>query len=347
MKRAFVLTLALTACGIRSPIRQQVALDFNEPANVRVTATTSIDDSLINSDEMRRRVADFRDALSGSRDEWSLRFAPLDPIAERNVVEKSAGAITRVERSITIPRAQLQRVFADTNITIEATNGDGFSELAIYPGASSRATRQQKAQVESTLHAWSADAARYLTAMHQLYSYLDQNPQRAKFVFTRMLDDENAPVLEEEQALVEGVGRAADGITERLRAAERDAVAVDEQFDRAFNPFPAEITVHVPSEASAVEGFEKKDRQFVIAHRGLVDALQTLTGRWLSPDPLLILQTRKDDDPELTAAAIAAMPRHSTAVVTAADIEAAVIEQLKPANTYRLRWVDRSVTGDR
>jgi hypothetical protein len=68
--------------------------------------------------------------------------------------------------------------------------------------------------------------------------------------------------------------------------------------------------------------------------------LEALNGRWLSPDPLMMLQTRNDNDPELTPDALAAMPRHSTADVTASEIEAAVIEQLKPANTYRLRWVE-------
>jgi hypothetical protein len=330
----------LTACGIRSPIRQQVTLDFNEPEKVRVTATTSIDDKLVNTEDMRRRVADVRDALANSRDEWSARFAPLEPMVERTIIDKASGSIVRTEHTVTIPRAQLQRVFADTNITIEATSGDGYAELAIYPGTSTRATRQQREAVESTLHAWTVDAARYLRAMHHLYSYLDAHPQRAKYVFTRMLDNEDAPVLEEEQGLVEGVGRASDALTERLRSAEQNAVSIDEQFDRVFNPLPAEIFVKLPSLPTARDGFVSKDQLETIPHRGLIDALEALNGRWLSPDPLMLLQTRNDNDPELTPDALAAMPRHSTPDVNASEIEAAVIEQLKPANTYRLRWVE-------
>jgi len=332
--------LLLCSCGIRSPIRQQVTLDFADPATVRITAATSIDEKLANTDEMHRRIADAREALLSGHDEWSARFAPLDPISERSVIEKSSGALVRVERSVTIPRAQLQRVFADTNITITVTNSDGFAELSVYPGASTRATRQQKQQVESTLRAWSADAARYLAAMHRLYAYLEREPGRAPFVFKRLLESEDTPVLQKEQALVEDVGRAADHITDKLRAAERDAVAIDEQFDRVFNPFPAEVVVHLPREAAEVEGFEKKDRQLVIPRRGLIDALQSLDGQWLSPDPLMMLQMGKENEPEPTAADVAAMPRHSTAVVTASDIEGAIIEQLKPAGAYRLRWAE-------
>jgi len=332
--------LVFVACGIRSPIRQQVVLDFNEPANVRVTAITTIDDKLVNTDEMRRRVGDVRDALAGSRDEWAVRFAPLDPIAERTVMEKSSGSIVRAEHSVTVPRAQLQRVFADTNITIDATTADGYGELAIYPGASVRATREQKAQVESTLHTWAVDASRYLRAMNHLYTYLDSHPQRAKYVFTRMLESEDAPVLEVEQTMVEDVGRASDALTERLRTSERNAVSIDEQFDRVFNPLPAEIIVRLPGLPTAREGFIAKDQTETIPHRGLIDALEALNGRWLAPDPLMLLQSRNDNDPELTPDALAAMPRHSEADVSASDIEAAVIEQLKPANTYRLRWVE-------
>ena len=339
------VVLLLSACGIRSPIRQQVVLDFNEPGNVKVTAITTVDDKLVNTDEMRRRVTETRDALASARDEWSLRFAPLDALAERTVVEKRSGAITRAERSIVIPRAQLQRAFADTNITIEATSGDGYSELAIYPGASTRASRQQREQVESTLHAWAIDAAQYIRTMQHLYSYLDQHPQRARYVFVRLLQSEDAPVLELERTLVEDVGRAADTITERLRSAEKNAVSIDEQFDRVFNPLPAEIIVSIPTPPHIRDGFVSKEGQELIRHRGLIDALESLKGRWLWPDPLLMLQTSADDE-EPTAEAIAAMERHASPDVTSSDIEAAVVEQLKPANTYRLRWVEK-VTVDR
>ena len=332
------MTLSL-ACGIRSPIRQQVILDFNEPKNVRVTAITTVDDKLVNTDEMRRRVTDMRDSLAHARDEWSIRFEPIDPIAERTVVEKQSGAITRTERSITISRAQLQRLFPD--VTIETTTRDGYSELAIYPGASTRATRQQREQVQTTLHAWAIDAAKYLKSMQHLYAYLDGHPQRAKYVFTRLLESEDAPVLEQEQTLVEEVGRAADAITARLQSAEQDAVSIDEQFDRVFNPLPAEIVVKTPTLPQIREGFVSKDGQELIPHRGIVDALESLKGKWLWPDPMLMLQTRTEDEPEPTGESMAAMPRTAAMDVTPSDIEAAVIEQLKPANTYRLRWVDR------
>jgi hypothetical protein len=194
--------------------------------------------------------------------------------------------------------------------------------------------------VEATLRAWSVDTARYLAAMHRLYSYLDRQPERAKVVFTRLLASEDTPVREEELALIEDVGRTADPITDRLRAAEREAVAIDEQFDRVFNPFPAEIVVHLPREETALEGFDKKDGGFVIRRRGLLDAVPALDGRWLSPDPLLMMQMRGENEPEPTPAAIAAMPRHSSPMVTATEIEAAMMEELRPAAAYRLRWVE-------
>jgi hypothetical protein len=176
--------------------------------------------------------------------------------------------------------------------------------------------------------------------MHRLYSYLDRQPERATVVFKRLLFSEDTPVLDEEKALIEDLGRTADPITKRLRAAERDSVAIDEQFDRVFNPFPAEIVVHLPRAETEVEGFDKKEGQFLIKRRGLLDALQALDGRWLSPDLLLMMEMRGENEPEPTPDAIAAMPRHSSPMVTATEIETSVIEELRPAAAYRLRWVE-------
>jgi len=132
------------------------------------------------------------------------------------------------------------------------------------------------------------------------------------------------------------VWTTADRLSERMRPKETDAYMVDEEFDLVFNPFPGEIVVVTPKIASGVENFDKRDATtFVIPRRGLLDAVSSLEGKWVSPDPFA-MSAHGDPKPEQ----LAKMPRRWSAVVTASEIEAAVSERLKPASVYRVRWVE-------
>ena len=74
----------------------------------------------------------------------------------------------------------------------------------------------------------------------------------------------------------------------------------------------------------------------MIRRAGLLDAVESLEGKWISPDPLAA-SLRNDED---TPADYAKMPRRWSEIVTPAEIEQAVIERLKPASVYRVRWND-------
>jgi hypothetical protein len=330
------VALVLSACGIKSPVENRLSLVFYEdPSRVHVNTSVHIDSP--DNKVIAERVDNLREAIAGNRDEWAMRFAGLNIDNERIIVDRSNGRITGAERLTTIDRDELPKFFNDMSVTVSLLPNNGYTELTIIPGASSRATRQQRERVLATLHEWSTEAAAYVDALSHLYQYLDANPERAQPAFTILLSDrDQKSVNDEEQAFIEKVWATADRLSERMRPKETDAYMVDEEFDLVFNPFPGEITVTTPKTASGVEGFDKRDATtFVIPRRGLLDAISSLEGKWVSPDPLA-MSAHGDPKPEQ----LAKLPRHWSPVVTASEIESGISERLKPASVYKLRWIE-------
>lgn len=332
---------ALSACAIRPPVTHQVTIGFgDDPQLVTVTATTRFNE--VSGRAVRERADALRSAIAAGQDEWTLRFNAVNAERERASIEKRRGMIVRAERQVTVRREDLQRAFSDLPLTFSITTDHGSTELAIYPGSSSRATRQQREHVDTQLSAWSADAARYFRALDALYGWIRANPNRAEPVFRILFNPDEKSVIDEEQALIDTVIDAMDRVLARMERGDDDLYSLDEETDLVFNPFPAEIFVETPHDIAAVEGFEKQQADLaVIPHAGLLDAIGALEGRWVSPDPLAIVVRADGEDSKLPKPAeLAAMPRHSDGTVTADEIRAAVIKRLTPAAAYRVRWTE-------
>ena len=322
MKRglAALALLVLAACG-RPPVRDEVTVQFFEEGNgIAVTAQTSFDRG-----NMSPRVESARAAALANQDAWAVRFARLSPQEEEVTFSRHRGELERVTRKVHIPADDLQRVFADTAITVSLIAGEGWHELTFYPGSSSRASREQAAHFESQLNAWSNEVARYFTAIDHLYDYLGENPQRAKYVFAALLNEKDSPVLEDEEPLVTAAVAAMERIADRMDAAEGDALTFAEEADLVYNPFPAKVTVRVP-----------REKDLVIEPVDLFAAIAALEGTWITPDPLAALL--QEEQP--TAEQLAALPRESRTVVNGGEIAGAIREQLARPRTYSIRWAE-------
>ncbi|HEX7677025.1 MAG TPA: hypothetical protein VF713_02800, partial [Thermoanaerobaculia bacterium] len=71
--------------------------------------------------------------------------------------------------------------------------------------------------------------------------------------------------------------------------------------------------------------------------------IAALEGRWVTPDPLAFsIRPGGGGDSDKEAALIAAMPRHATAVVGPIEVGDALIQQLRPAARYRVRWLTKA-----
>ncbi len=346
MKRLSLALLAFTmsACALRSPVHYAVNIDFDkDPARVRVTSVTELESSFGEA-AIRQRLEPLRQSLASERDEWSVRFQQVDPDSERVTVERVHGDLVRVEHSGVMERDQLARFFGDLPMTVTTVKGDGWTELAIYPGSSPRASRQQRETVEHVLSDWSGDLAAYFNRMSRLYEWLDTHPQMAEHAFTLLFEDEeNAHAVDtEEDAVLAAARGAMSQVTARLMRKEGESVPVDELFDLVYNPFPAEIRIRTPRTIIVSEHFERlNETDVIIRYAGLLDAARTLEGKWLSPDPLALLLRSEEEKVDMPKSPeLAALKRKWSQHVGASDIQTALVNAVKPAESYRVRWVE-------
>jgi hypothetical protein len=344
VKRALAL-LAISALLVScEPVVHHIlTLTFDDSAqHVTISASTKIGAAKPGTPEYAE-AEEQRQAVLAERDEWSIRFASAHPDAERVIYDRSGGQLSSVEHSATIPVENLQKFFFDTPISITVTRGDGWAELAIYAGSSTRATRQQREEVQTTLTKYSEYAASYFESVRSIYRYLDEKPQRAVALFTALFEDENEKttppeISDRERSLVQNVREHM----EPLAISNADG-ADDRVFDLVFNPFPAEIRVNLPSEPLAVEGFTRLNGGSVAVKTvTALEAISSLEGRWITPDPLAFAM--KTDDKTRAAelaVLIAPLPRRAEVVVSPTEIAQAMIERMRPAPRYRVRWVPK------
>ncbi|MGZ8829222.1 MAG: hypothetical protein ACXW2Q_02465 [Thermoanaerobaculia bacterium] len=337
---SLLAVLLLAACGMRDPIRNTMTIEPDDDRR-RVTVSMRIEIGPDTEDRSENgRLAEARASIVNGRDPWTARFASLNAESARVIYEKSYGTLRRAEWSAKIPTEDLQRFLAETG-TVQMTDGERWTELAFYPTASTRATRQQREHVLAAMRTWATDAVQYFRALDRLYSYLDRQPHRATPVFTILLSDqEQISTIEEEDALIKAVTEAMGAIIDHVNQAKQQGMTLDEEFDLVFNPLPAEIVLHLPAPIISSDGFERRDERTVaIPRAGLIDAIASLEGRWATPDPLAIIARASDTNSNgPTAEDVAAIKRHSTPAVTVDEVEKALAARLRPAGAYRVRW---------
>ncbi len=310
---------------------------------VTIAATTLVGEAKPKTPEYAEAEEE-RSALLAERDEWSQRFAQANPETDRVTFERTHGKLTSAEHRATVATDQLQKFFFDTPITVTTTRGDGWTELAMYAGTSNRATPAQRRLAEKMLDVYSARAVRYFSAMRSMYAYLDARPQRAHDVFTDVFsgESEQRPLLSDRERSLSNSVR--DSIDALVNTSDVDTSAsVDRVFDLVYNPFPAHFKVAIHGNPLAVEGFNRIDSEtFEINPPTALEAIGMLEGRWISPDPLALVHRTNDKktDAELVAM-IESLPRRTEPVVTQSEVAAAIVEKMRPAPRYRLRWVTR------
>lgn len=341
MKRVFLLALLLLfSC---EPIVKRILnLNFNETADqVTITATTNLGTPEPGSPEYAQ-IRDEREALLAGRDEWSVRFINADPEFDRVVMDRKRGQLQSVQHTATINSDNLQKFFFDTDVSVTLIRAEGWAELTIYPGTSKRATRQQRDRVEKMLTMYSEAAARYFAAIRSLYLYLEEKPYRAHDLFTDVFADDKDPqpiLSEQERSLTSAVKDAGTSLTAPHTIGLE---TLDRDFDLVFNPFPAEVRVKVPGEVLINENFTKMDDMLAVKTPTAAQAIAALQGRWITPDPLaLVLSPGEIKSAAEAASVIASLPRRADAVVSASEVAQAMMEKMRPAPRYRMRWVTK------
>lgn len=335
---ATLLSLLLLSCDDLP--RHEITLSFDDSGeHVTIAAETRIPEK--GRDEARAQR--LREDLVAYRDEWSLRFANANPAEDRMLYERSHGTVTRVEHVARIDADNLQKFFYDLPLSAVVTHGPGWAELNIYPGTSNRATRQEREEVDHKLQLYARRAVHYFASVRAMYAYLDEQPDRAKELFHALFreDDDPHPLLltEREMSLVESLRRA---LTD-MAFGEEETENLEREADLVFNPFPATLVVRVPAEPDIVEGFTREEKGRLVAQtHSLLDAVASLEGKWISPDPLAFAIRSDSKGLDDLAPVIAAQPRHAEAVIGEREVADALRERLRPAPRYRVRFLTKA-----
>lgn len=351
------LALVLAAC-FEPPVLETLDLRFLRDGSFVVTGTVEVSDEKGEANPaLTRRLARVRQELEEGSDAWGRRFAALEPAAERFAWEKQLGAIRRGTRAAlsTEPRS-LRAFFGDTSLDVSYEIREGIAELAITPGSPARASRSQHQEVERTLEGWSVHLAAYLKETGDLWTYLDERPDRAHpclgTLFEDLLADE---VREKLEPLTDGELERID----RLRQAMEQVMAVllvpegadhspEELSHLVYDPFPARLTIRLPGRPlEAPEGFkvdpdgvDRDGKALVAAGPGLWQALQSLEGQWIAPDPVLLYVQRdgREQKEPLDLDALLASPRQAEPAPSADEVREALEDRLRPVPLYRVTF---------
>ena len=353
---------ALTSC-FDSPIQESLRLRFLPSGPVVVTSAVEIDAYAGSGNPaLARRIAAARRDLLEGTDPWGPRFTALAPAAERYSWEKLGGELKTVSRSALVVEPEgLAPFFADSSLRVlyEVRKEEGTAELSIAPGLSARATRRQRQEMQKLLERWSGEIAGYLVATRKLYAYTEEHPDRARVcfgaLFNELLPENERKGLgepnQEEKDLLEDMGDAMQKVWDVLLVPTGEEYSPDEISHLVYDPFPARLTVTLPGPPLAVEGFEKRpDGKLSVPGLGLWNALGSLEGRWLSPDPVMLyVERRGESDRPLDLGAFLRQPRRAEEahlLPSAEEVQKEIETHLTPAPLYRLSWKVQPGDGD-
>lgn len=346
-------SLALSSC-FDPPIRESLLLRFLPNGAVVATSTVEIADLSVSNSELERRIAEVRREILEGSDAWGARFAAAEPAAERFSWEKRLGNLRAASRSAVFAEPQgLATVFRDTSLSVDYTLFEerGFAELSIVPGQSTRATRKQREELDDTMETWTAALAEYLESAQALYAYLEEQPERARAcfgtLFAESLPEDDARTLEkltpEEEKIVGRMDDATGMVLSVLVVPDNGSYSPDEVSHLVYDPFPARLAVKLPGAPLSVEGFLAGEKGALsVPSLGLWEALKSLEGRWLSPDPAVFYVAGSQDGHEKIDLDLflrkprQAAPAHLLPSVE--EVRAAIEERLRPAPVYRAAW---------
>jgi hypothetical protein len=348
MALVLVLCLGFGGC-FEPPVLETLDLRFLRDGSFVLTSTVEVSDSRENP-LLVRRLARVRQELEEGSDAWGRRFAALEPVAERFAWEKQFGEVRRGTRAALAGGSEgLGAFFGDTSLDVSYEVRDGIAELAITPGPPARASRRQREEVERTVETWSGHVATYLKETGALWAWLDDHPDRARACLGALYDDllsEEArealePLAEEERERIDRVRAAMQHVMDVLLVPEGEDHSPDELSHLVYDPFPARLTVRLPGPPlEAPEGFTVEDQKLVAVGPGLWEALRSLEGRWLAPDPVLLyVESAKPGEEEpVELGALLALPRRAEPVSGPDEVRDALEDRLRPAPFYRVTF---------
>lgn len=345
---ALLLTLALAGC-FEPPVREDVAIRFDEKGGVEVVVTTQLgkDEDYRRNPPALERLLSAREAARCGDDPFTRQLEKLSPVSLRRAVSSREGSIRESIRTATFPDARsVERLFEGEPLSLVVSRSGGETQLEIVPGRGGRATAAERMEVNRELDRFAAAAARYLASLATLWAWLDEHPAEERIAVAALLGVElpiPADLSRDErlEALFDDVSDAMARVHDFFLLSDGRGESLDELSRKAFDPFPAPLRVRVAGTVVESAGFvREEDGGFRVPPVSLWGALSGLSGRWVAPDPLAEQLRREergvDEPPDVDR--FLAGGRRVLGRPAAGELREAVESALVPAPLYRLRW---------
>jgi hypothetical protein len=370
-----LVVLLLSGC-FEEAVQESMEVTFERDGTVQVRVDVVVAHEGA-TPAMEQRLQQLRGELLDGRDAWARRFERVKPKGDSFGWAREQGQLRSVTRIARMNPDDLEKLFFDTAIQLRYHEDRGYAELAIFAGASQRATRDQARQYDEAADEWSKAVSRYYRSLDELYGYTASYPERAEgmfaIVFEEIEDDDEpresagddavAPppdrgdaqpsegeevvvVTEEEHAMAMRVVEALEAVLDAQGWAGGRDLSADELARLVNDPFPADLLIRTGGEIEDVEGFVRDSEAggVRVPRTGLLEALRSMRGKWASPDPfheLLDHLEQGDATRPIDLAAFLAKPRSASPPRDWREVRKALEKELKPVGTYRVRWVRR------
>lgn len=342
-----VLTVAMTAC-FEEPIRERVHLTMlGGQATVLTTVLDVSPPQYAGSNsELAGRLDDARADLDSGWDRWRPLYDRLEPAAESYRLERVDGLARRAVYSAVVATFEpVERFLGSEGLSgVLAVDGP-VHELQLFPEGGTRATWTQQQEVERALESWAAAVAEYLTASIDLWAYLESRPDRAVPCFSHLFDShgpDSGPLTDIESGLVDDAKSSMETVADALMVPDGAAYSPNELSRLVYDPFPTRLTVSTRGPILQVEGFRQNGGFLERPPVDLWQALISLEGRWLSPDPVTAAVSPDAGLPEVDPATFADLSRWHSSPPSASEVAAALATGLVPPDVHLVRWTAAS-----
>ncbi|MBW3564037.1 MAG: hypothetical protein KY459_04875 [Acidobacteria bacterium] len=343
---ALILLIGLNAC-VTDPLTESIDIEMLSDEEARVSVTVEIEPV---DPETRPAAAAsttaLANALADETDQWSRRFAAVNPYREQRTWTRTEGVLTKVQHSAVLDPREIGLFFGDTSISVFVTGGEDWREISIYPGTSNGASVEQQRALERRMTVWLQSVSRYYGAVARIYEYIEAHPHRTRDVVSAMFAID-AILTETERILLDEFEIELDELIGLFSVSEDESLSLQRVSQLVYDPLPASLRISVDGDVLLHEGVEEQDDgSFVVPRVGLWEAFAALEGRWITPDPLTVFlrmaeedEARDEDESEEDPlAAFLEQPRWVHSVPQSEEIRDALMEELRPEPVYRVRW---------
>lgn len=342
------LALACVACAFscyEPPVSEKIEIDFTGDSGATVRTLVRLRPASDLEGRPRERVARTARALAEESDVWAGRIREMEPAEDRFELGRRGGEIVEAVRTATLERREaVETLFAATPVGARYAEGPDWQELTLSPDRTGPASAAERRVTDGEIERWAEGAAAYFEAATGLWQFVERRPERARPCFDAIFAHGWSPAHdagEEEASLIRVLEERTGSVLAMFEAREEQEFTLSERVRRAYDPFPAEVTVRVSGEVLESEGFARaSDGAFDVAALDLWNAFRSLEGRWISPDPAVALwkhDVAADKGP-FDVAAFVALPRFAARAPRASEIVTELRKALEPAPCYRVRW---------